>query len=67
VPDDLAAALQADVAAAKAWAAFPPGHRREYVDWIVEARREATRAARIAQAVAWIAEGKSRHWKYQSR
>jgi uncharacterized protein YdeI (YjbR/CyaY-like superfamily) len=65
-PADLAAALAARPAAAQAWDAFGPSHRREYVDWIVEAKREATRAARVAQALEWIAEGKPRHWKYRS-
>lgn len=40
---------------------FPPLHRREYVDWIVEAKREATKARRVAQAVEWIAKGRSRN------
>jgi hypothetical protein len=59
-----AAALAADREAKAAFAAFPPSHRREYVEWIDEARREETRARRIAQAVEWIAQGKPRHWKY---
>jgi uncharacterized protein YdeI (YjbR/CyaY-like superfamily) len=63
LPDDLAAALTA--AARTKFDAFTPSQQREYVEWIVEARREATRAARIAQAVGWIAEGKTRNWKYQ--
>ena len=45
------------------------GARREYVEWIVEAKREATRATRLATrlatAIEWMAEGKARHWKYQ--
>jgi uncharacterized protein YdeI (YjbR/CyaY-like superfamily) len=65
VPADLAAALAKSAAAKKTFAAFSPSHRREYVEWIVEAKREETRAKRIAQAVEWMAEGKSRNWKYQ--
>ena len=42
-----------------------PSHRRDYVQWIVEAKREATRQRRIAQAAEWIAEGKHRNWKYE--
>jgi uncharacterized protein YdeI (YjbR/CyaY-like superfamily) len=41
-----------------------PSHRREYVEWIVEATRDATRAKRMAQTIEWLAEGKSRNWKY---
>jgi uncharacterized protein YdeI (YjbR/CyaY-like superfamily) len=37
------------------------------VEWIAEARQVATRERRIAQAVEWIAEGKSRNWKYERR
>ena len=66
VPDDLAAALRRHANARAIFDAFPPSHQRECVDWIVEAKREATRAARVAQAVEWIAEGKSRNWKYQA-
>lgn len=64
VPDDLAAALDADDAARTAFEGFSPSHRREYVEWITEAKREATRRRRIEQAVAWLAEGKPRNWKY---
>jgi uncharacterized protein YdeI (YjbR/CyaY-like superfamily) len=63
-PPDLVAALAGNAAAAGCWAAFAPSHRREYVEWIEEARRPETRARRLAQAVAWMAEGKSRNWKY---
>jgi uncharacterized protein YdeI (YjbR/CyaY-like superfamily) len=66
LPDDLAAALRAQSGAQAKFDAFTPSQQREYVDWIVEARREATRESRIAQAVEWIAEGKTRNWKYQN-
>ncbi|MGN6513727.1 MAG: YdeI/OmpD-associated family protein [Lysobacteraceae bacterium] len=67
VPADLARALQAHPAARAAFDAFPPGHRREYIAWIEDARREDTRARRLAQAIEWLAEGKPRNWKYQRR
>lgn len=63
-PDDFIAALQATPAARATFDAFPPSQRREYVEWIVEAKREDTRTRRIAQAIEWLAEGKPRHWKY---
>jgi len=66
LPDDLAAALRAQPGARQAFDAFTPSQQREYVDWIVEAKREATRASRIAQAAEWIGEGKTRNWKYQN-
>lgn len=65
-PDDLAGALAANAAAATTFAAFPPGARRDYVDWVVGAKRPETRAKRVAQAVEWLAEGKKRHWKYET-
>ena len=65
VPDDLASALAKQKTARAAFDAFPPSHRREYIEWIVEAKRDDTRARRVAQAVEWIAEGKSRNWKYE--
>lgn len=64
-PADLTDALAAVPAARTAFDAFPPGCRREYVVWVVEAKRPETRARRIAQAVEWIAQGKKRNWKYE--
>jgi uncharacterized protein YdeI (YjbR/CyaY-like superfamily) len=67
VPDDLAAALARDehAMARQVFEAFSPGQRREYVEWIGEAKRADTRARRLATTLAWLAEGKPRHWKYQ--
>jgi hypothetical protein len=64
VPSYFAAALAKNRKAQANFAAFPPSHKREYVEWIVDAKQEATRERRIATAVEWIAEGKSRNWKY---
>ena len=64
VPDDLTAALEANEAALVTFTGFSPSHRREYLEWITEARTDATRQKRLQQAVEWMAEGKSRHWKY---
>ncbi|HEU4925715.1 MAG TPA: YdeI/OmpD-associated family protein [Vicinamibacterales bacterium] len=43
---------------------FSPSHRREYIEWVTEAKMDATRAKRLQQAVEWLAEGKPRNWKY---
>ena len=64
-PADLVTALKKNKAAQAAYDAFPPGCKREYVEWIVEAKREETRARRLAQALEWMAEGKRRNWKYE--
>jgi uncharacterized protein YdeI (YjbR/CyaY-like superfamily) len=66
LPDDLAAALGAARGARQHYDAFTPSQQREYVEWISEAKREATRQSRVAQAAQWIAEGKTRNWKYQN-
>jgi uncharacterized protein YdeI (YjbR/CyaY-like superfamily) len=65
MPDDLQAALAAAPAARKTYDAFAPGKQRDYLEWVLEAKRAETRAKRIAQAVEWLAEGKARHWKYE--
>ena len=66
VPAELAAALKKNKAAAKVFEGFSPSCKREYVDWVAEAKREETKQKRVAQAVEWMAEGKSRNWKYES-
>ena len=66
VPDDLAGALQRNKKARTTFFdTFSPSHRREYIEWIVEAKREETRQKRLAQTIEWLAEGKQRNWKYQ--
>lgn len=66
VPADLAAALKKNKAAATAFEKFSPSHRREYVEWITEAKREETRQKRLATTLEWLAAGKSRNWKYEN-
>lgn len=65
VPDDLRTALESDEKARATFEGFPPGQRREYVNWISEAKRPGTRAKRIATALEWLAQGKRRNWKYE--
>ncbi len=67
VPDDLHAALQANPAAARTFEGFSPSHRRDYIEWIIEAKRAQTRQRCLAQAIEWLAEGRTRHWKYERR
>jgi uncharacterized protein YdeI (YjbR/CyaY-like superfamily) len=56
-PPDLAAALDAAPGARAAWAGFPPSHRRANLEWVAQAKRPATRAARISEIAARAAEG----------
>lgn len=66
IPAELAAALKKNKTASKVFDHFSPSCRREYAEWIVEAKRPETKQKRVVQAVEWIAEGKSRNWKYQN-
>jgi uncharacterized protein YdeI (YjbR/CyaY-like superfamily) len=63
-PADLRAALEKNTKALATWTGFSPGKQREYVEWITEAKTDATRQKRVQTAVAWLAEGKQRNWKY---
>lgn len=67
VPAALASALKKNKKAGEAFAAFPPSHQREYIEWVTEAKTEETRKRRIATTLEWLAEGKSRNWKYEKR
>jgi uncharacterized protein YdeI (YjbR/CyaY-like superfamily) len=64
VPPDFTAAVKKNKKAQAAFEAFSPSHRREYLEWITEARSDDTRKRRLDQAIAWLAEGKPRNWKY---
>ena len=65
-PEELAAALRKNKKAAAVFADFSPSCKREYTEWIADAKRTETREKRIATAVEWMSEGKQRHWKYQN-
>lgn len=66
LPEEFKAALNKNKKAASAFEAFSPSCKREYVEWIAEAKRPETRDKRIATAVEWIEDGKQRNWKYQN-
>ena len=65
VPPYLMAALKKNKKALATFENFPPSHKRDYVEWITEAKGEETWQRRLALAVEWMAEGKSRNWKYE--
>ena len=67
MPADLSAALRKNSRAAVIFKGFSPTNRRDYIEWITEAKRDETRRQRLKTAVEWMAEGKTRHWKYQPR
>lgn len=64
VPDALAAALKKNGKARETFDAFSPSHKREYAEWVAEAKGEDTRRRRVETAIAWMSEGKPRNWKY---
>jgi uncharacterized protein YdeI (YjbR/CyaY-like superfamily) len=67
VPAILDAALEANPIARATFDALAPSHKREYIEWIEEAKREETRAKRVATTIEWLMEGKSRNWKYERK
>jgi uncharacterized protein YdeI (YjbR/CyaY-like superfamily) len=64
VPDILAAALSKNRKARETFDGFSPSHKREYTEWIADAKGEDTRRRRVDTAVEWMADGKPRNWKY---
>lgn len=65
VPDDLFNGLSAIPPAIQNFNNFSPSQKKEYIEWITEAKTEATREKRLKTAVEWISEGKHRNWKYE--
>ncbi len=62
---EFAAALAKSSEAKSALDSFPPSAQRDYLDWIAEAKQDATRQKRIVTAIEWLSEGKRRNWKYE--
>lgn len=67
VPDYVTNALKKNKKAYEVFNVFSYSHKKEYVEWIKEAKTEETRNKRIATAIEWITKGKSRHWKYMKK
>ena len=65
MPDYFTAALKKNAKARKTFDRFSPSQRREYIEWITEAKRDETREQRLATSLKWLSEGKARNWKYQ--
>ena len=63
---DFAKALDAAPKAKAVLDGFPPSARRDYLEWIGDAKQDSTRSKRITTAIEWLSEGKRRHWKYQN-
>jgi len=67
VPEYFMKALGKNKKALQVFENYAYSHKKEYVEWITEAKTEETRNKRMATALEWIAEGKSRHWKYAAK
>ena len=66
IPDYLLNAIRANKKAFKTFDSLSPGYKREYVEWVDSAKQETTRQKRLTTTVAWLAEGKTRNWKYKN-
>lgn len=67
MPVDLKAALAKNAKARATFEGFSPSHKREYLEWITDAKSDETRSRRIDTAIEWMSEGKPRNWKYMKR
>ena len=65
VPEILVAALETNALASETFNSFPYSCKKEYIEWITEAKTDATRDKRLATTIEWLAEGKRRNWKYE--
>jgi uncharacterized protein YdeI (YjbR/CyaY-like superfamily) len=65
IPAYFGLALKRNAKARATFESFSPSYQREYIEWITEAKTEATRQKRVDTALEWLAEGKSRNWKYE--
>lgn len=66
-PAELISALRTNKKAADTFKSFSQSHKNEYIEWITEAKTEATREKRLQQTIELLAEGKSRNWKYEKK
>lgn len=64
IPSDFEIALKRNERALENYENFSPSRKREYVEWLCEAKREETRLKRLEQAIAWLEQNKPRFWKY---
>ncbi len=66
-PPYLLAALRKNKKAGISFNSFSYSHRKEYIEWLEDAKTEATRNKRLAFTIEWLTEGKSRMWKYERK
>ncbi|MCB0409698.1 MAG: YdeI/OmpD-associated family protein [Flavobacteriales bacterium] len=66
IPQELTDKLKSHPKAKEVFENFSYSHQKEYVEWITEAKREATKEKRIEQTIEWLNAGKHRNWKYEN-
>jgi len=64
VPEYLVKALKGNSKAQATWDGLSYSHRKEYIEWLAEAKRNETRARRLETTLQWLSQGKARNWKY---
>jgi uncharacterized protein YdeI (YjbR/CyaY-like superfamily) len=67
IPPYFKSALAKNKKAKETFENFPPSHKRDYLEWLIEAKTEETRNKRLSTAIEWLAEGKPRNWKYMRK
>lgn len=67
IPVDILTSIKKDKKAFQIFNAFSPSHKREYIEWITEAKTEPTKQKRLTQTIEWLADGKPRNWKYMKK
>lgn len=67
VPDYFLKVLKKNKEALKTFEAFSNSHKKEYLEWITEAKKEETRISRMEKAIEMLSEGKSRNYKYEKK
>lgn len=67
IPEYFVSALEENASASEHFEKFSPSKKKDYVEWLNEAKTEDTRNKRLATAIEWISEGKARNWKYERK
>ena len=65
MPDDFAAALKRAAKAKTFFESLPPSCRREYIEWIITAKREETRTRRLNEAITMLGAGRRQNEQYR--
>ena len=66
IPNYFQQAVRKNRKALETFENFSYSHKKEYVEWVTEAKRDETREQRLAMTIQWLAQGRSRNWKYEN-